>query len=71
MEENKKDIGWREVYVSPDMPIGFFLQFINVLNERLCNLEDITKIDGKTLTEKYIEESKKKEQEIKEETKGK
>ena len=32
--------GWRGVTITPDMPLGAIVQFFNILNQRLCNLED-------------------------------
>ena len=60
MEEQNKQTsqGWKDVQLTPDMSVSMLINFLNVLNQRLCNLEDIIEItaeDGKkmTLTEYY------------------
>ena len=58
-EQNKqKSQGWKDVQLTPDMSVSMLINFLNVLNQRLCNLEDIIEItaeDGRkmTLTEYY------------------
>ena len=42
--EHKEAEGWRDVEIHPNMPLAAIVQFFNVLNQRLCNLEDIIKI---------------------------
>ena len=32
--------GWRDVMITPDMPLSAIVQFLNVLNQRLCGIED-------------------------------
>lgn len=32
--------GWRDVMITPDMPLTAIVQFLNVLNQRLCGIED-------------------------------
>lgn len=35
---------WRDIVITPEMPVGLVLDFINVLNQRLADIEDsITK----------------------------
>ena len=60
MEEQNKQTsqGWKDVQLTPDMSASMLIDFLNVLNQRLVNLEDIIKItaeDGRkmTLTEYY------------------
>ena len=60
MEEQNKQTsqGWKDVQLTPDMSVSMLINFLNVLNQRLCNLEDIIEItaeDGRkmTLTEYY------------------
>lgn len=60
MEEQNKQTsqGWKDVQLTPDMSISMLINFLNVLNQRLANLEDIIEItaeDGRkmTLTEYY------------------
>lgn len=53
--------GWRNVNISPEMPLTMLVDFMNILNQRLCNIEDITKIEVNgeelTLTEVYARQS--------------
>ena len=37
--------GWKDVQISPEMPLSALVQFFNVLNQRLVNVEDNTVID--------------------------
>ena len=60
MEEQNKQTnqGWKDVQLTPDMSVSMLINFLNVLNQRLANLEDtieITAEDGRkmTLTEYY------------------
>ena len=60
MEEQNKQTsqGWKDVQLIPDMSVSMLINFLNVLNQRLSNLEDIIEItaeDGRkmTLTEYY------------------
>ena len=32
--------GWKDVVITPDMPLVALVQFFNVLNQRLCTIED-------------------------------
>ena len=32
--------GWKDVVITPDMPLAALVQFLNVLNQRLCNIEE-------------------------------
>jgi hypothetical protein len=40
VNQNQQPQGWRSVTITPDMPLGAIVQFFNILNQRLCNLED-------------------------------
>lgn len=60
MEENKEQKqvkGWADVVITPDMPLSVIVNFLNVINERLCAIEDIIQIPFNnkmiTLTEFY------------------
>ena len=60
MEEQNKQTsqGWKDIQLTPDMSVSMLINFLNVLNQRLANLEDIIEItaeDGRkmTLTEYY------------------
>lgn len=39
-QEQKQPQGWRDVVITPDMPLAAIVQFLNVLNQRLCTVED-------------------------------
>lgn len=54
---NKQPTGWRDVVLTPDMPLNALVHFLNIINQRLCTIEDATVVDGKTLTEIYAEEA--------------
>ena len=34
--------GWKDVNIVPDMPLTAMVQFLNILNQRLCAVEDNT-----------------------------
>lgn len=44
-QEQKQPQGWRDVVISPDMPLAAMVQFFNVLNQRLCTIEDNTFVE--------------------------
>lgn len=61
---NKQPTRWRDVVLTPDMPLNVLVHFLNdivhflnAINQRLCTIEDATTVDGKTLTEIYAEEA--------------
>ena len=43
-EQPNQAQGWRDVVITPDMPLSAIVQFLNVLNQRLCGIEDIVTI---------------------------
>lgn len=48
-QEQKQPQGWKDVVITPDMPLAAIVQFLNILNQRLCNIEDnlvVTQEDG-------------------------
>lgn len=57
MAEEKKIQSWRDVQLTPDMPVSVLVNFLNVLNQRLAAVEDQVVIDfegsKRTLTEVY------------------
>lgn len=62
--------GWEGIVFTPDMPINVLIHTLNIFNQRLCQLEDLIKInyEGKTIsiTEKMaidVEKEMKKAQE--------
>jgi len=59
MAEEVKVQGWRDVQITPDMPLSAIVHFTNVLNQRLVTVEDLLRVDGKTLTEIYAEQAQK------------
>jgi len=56
---NEKQViqGWKDVQITPDMPLNVLVNFMNVLNQRLVALEDNVQVpfDNKmvSLTELY------------------
>lgn len=56
-EEMKTVQGWKDVNITLDMPIGAFLSFINALNQRLAQIEDVIQVPYESkmvsLTELY------------------
>ena len=40
IQEQNQPQGWRDVVITPDMPLSAIVQFLNVLNQRLCGIED-------------------------------
>ena len=57
MAEERQIQGWREVQIRPNMPLDAIVHFANILNQRLVTIEDILKVDGKTLTQIYAEQA--------------
>lgn len=47
-QEQKQPQGWRDVVITPDMPLTAIIQFFNVLNQRLCTIEDNLKVEMPT-----------------------
>ena len=43
-EEMKTVQGWKDVNITLDMPVGAFLSFVNALNQRLAQIEDVTQV---------------------------
>ena len=44
---------WRDAYITQDMSLKNIVYFFNILNERLCNLERIVRVQtesGETIT---------------------
>ena len=39
-EKQEQEQGWRDVVITADMPLAALVQFFNVLNQRLCTIED-------------------------------
>ena len=47
-QEQKQPQGWRDVVITPDMPLAAIVQFLNILNQRLCTIEDNLKVEMPT-----------------------
>lgn len=79
-QTEKKVQGWRDVAITPDMPLTAIVQFLNILNQRLCTVEDNLSVEMSngeklSITEIYRlqaeqEEQAKNQEESKEEPKG-
>ena len=76
-QEQKQPQGWRDVVITPDMPLAAIVQFFNVLNQRLCTIEDNTFVEMPTgeklsITQIYAlqAEEEQKAQEQQEQPKG-
>ena len=77
MPEEKKPLqpeqpeitGWAQVNITPDMPLGLIVNFMNVLNQRLVTIENlVTTIgpDGKaiSLTDLYAPQAKQEQERL-------
>ena len=72
-QEQRQPQGWRDVVITPDMPLAALVQFFNILNQRLCTIEDNTFVEMPTeeklsITQIYAlqaEEEQKQQQEQK------
>lgn len=51
-EQNKVPHTWADVEITPEMPLGMLINFINILNQRLVNIENNADIEfnGETMT---------------------
>ena len=57
-EQTNETRGWKDVNIVADMPLSAIVHFLNILNQRLCNIEGnlvVTQEDGTqlSLTEIY------------------
>ena len=73
-QAEKKVQGWKDVVITPDMPLTAIVQFLNVLNQRLCTIEDNLTIEMQngeklSITEIYRIQSEQAEQEKNKENK--
>lgn len=73
-QEQKQPQGWRDVVITPDMPLAAIVQFLNVLNQRLCTIEDNLMVEMPTgekisITQAYALQAEA-EQQAQEENKG-
>ena len=73
-QTEKKVQGWKDVVITPDMPLTAIVQFLNVLNQRLCTIEDNLTIEMQngeklSITEIYRIQAEQAEQEKNKENK--
>lgn len=72
---NQQPQGWKDVNITPDMPLAAIVHFLNILNQRLCNIEDnlvVTQPDGTqmSLTQIYAAQAEQEEEKAQEQPKG-
>lgn len=75
-QTEKKVQGWKDVIITPDMPLTAIVQFLNVLNQRLCTIEDNLTVEMQngeklSITEIYRIQAEQAEQEKNKEDKEK
>ena len=46
-EQPKQAQGWRDVTITPDMPLTAIVQFLNILNQRLCTAKSRSCYSGR------------------------
>lgn len=73
-QAEKKVQGWKDVVITPDMPLTAIVQFLNVLNQRLCTIEDNLSVEMQngeklSITEIYRIQAEQAEQEKNKESK--
>ena len=73
-QTEKKVQGWKDVVITPDMPLTAIVQFLNVLNQRLCTIEDNLNVEMQngeklSITEIYRIQAEQAEQEKNKENK--
>ena len=73
-QKEKKVQGWKDVVITPDMPLTAIVQFLNVLNQRLCTIEDNLSVEMQngeklSITEIYRIQAEQAEQEKNKENK--
>ena len=73
-QTEKKVQGWKDVVITPDMPLTAIVQFLNVLNQRLCTIEDNLSVEMQngeklSITEIYRIQTEQAEQEKNKESK--
>ena len=67
-QKEQKVQGWKDVVITPDMPLTAIVQFLNVLNQRLCTIEDNLNVEMQngeklSITEIYRIQAEQAEQE--------
>lgn len=73
-QTEKKVQGWKDVVITSDMPLTAIVQFLNVLNQRLCTIEDNLSVEMQngeklSITEIYRIQAEQAEQEKNKESK--
>ena len=73
-QTEKKVQGWKDVVITQDMPLTAIVQFLNVLNQRLCTIEDNLSVEMQngeklSITEIYRIQAEQAEQEKNKENK--
>lgn len=59
-QNQQLEMSWRNAQISGELPLNALVQFLNILNERLCTVEDATLVTvdeqgtQMSLTEVYI-----------------
>lgn len=48
MSEEKKNQSWAEVQIHEGMPLNILIRFMNILNQRLCAIENVVTVSGPT-----------------------
>lgn len=75
MNQNVQPQGWKDVEITPDMPLSVIVDFMNVLNQRLATVENIVSVpadDGKmiSLTDYYAKQAEAEQAKQAEQAKG-
>ncbi len=64
-EQEQKLQGWADVTLTEDLPLTVLIRFLNILNQRLCTVENILTVPYEdktvTLTEFYRIQTEKEE----------
>lgn len=63
VENTADEKTWKDVNLTQDFPLASLIQFLNILNQRICTIEDMIIIKDETgkemsLSEKYKEDAK-------------
>ena len=74
-QEQKQPQGWRDVVITQEMPLAAIVQFFNVLNQRLCTIEDSTFVvmangEKLSITQIYALQAQQEEKAKQEQSKG-
>lgn len=44
--QEKQINGWKDVQITENMPLNVIVNFMNVLNQRLCEIENVVTVAG-------------------------